>query len=64
MLSKTLNYRQMGVKHGLLLGGEACKLQMYENKILNKIYGPHKGETWAKFRILHKEERGKTGREF
>jgi hypothetical protein len=54
----------MGVERGLLLWGEACKLQVSENKMLNKIFGPHEGDARAKFRILHEEERGLTGREF
>ena len=42
------------VKHGLILI-EECRVRIFENRILRRIFGPKRDENWE-WRILHNEE--------
>jgi hypothetical protein len=46
----------MGVKLGLLTFREECRLRVFENRILQRIYGPKRDGVTGEWRKLHSEE--------
>jgi len=40
----------------LLTLREECRLRVYENKVLRRIFGPKRDEVTEKWRKLHNEE--------
>jgi hypothetical protein len=46
----------MGMKHGLLTLREGHRLREFENRVLEKIFGPKRDEATGDWRKLHNEE--------
>jgi hypothetical protein len=46
----------MGVKTWSLILREGHRLQMFDNRVLRRIFGPKKGEVRGDWRKLHNEE--------
>jgi hypothetical protein len=46
----------MGVKLGLLTFREECRLRVFENRILQRIFGPKRDDAAREWRKLHSEE--------
>jgi hypothetical protein len=46
----------MGVKLGLSDTGEECRLRVFENGLLRKIFGPKRNEASGEWRRLYNEE--------
>jgi hypothetical protein len=47
----------MGVKHGPSLYGEECRLRVFRDRVLRKIFGRRGGEVTGNWRKVHDEER-------
>jgi hypothetical protein len=46
----------MGVKLVLSHWGEECRLKVFENRVLRRIFGPKREEVTRQWRRLHNEE--------
>jgi len=46
----------MCVKLGISHPGEECRLRVFENRVLRRIWGPKKDEASGEWRRLHNEE--------
>jgi hypothetical protein len=40
----------------LLILREECRLRVFENRVLRRIFGPKRDEVTGEWRILHKKE--------
>jgi hypothetical protein len=45
-----------GCKSWSLTFGEECRLRVFENKVLRRIFGPKRDEVTGEWRRLHNEE--------
>jgi hypothetical protein len=45
-----------GCKKWLLTWREECRLKVFENRVLRKIFGPKRDEVTGEWRKLHNEE--------
>jgi hypothetical protein len=45
----------MGMKLGLLTLREECRLRVFENMVLRRIFGPKRDEVMGDWRKLHNE---------
>jgi hypothetical protein len=50
------NMKVCFIEKGLLMLREECRLRVFENRVLRRIFGPKMDEVTGKWRRLHNEE--------